>query len=250
MVSQQGTAPSTALSAVRPEYARLARDFTRLTRGFGIDLPDTVRADIAELASALELTDRLLDAIDEPSRRAAFGEALLSALEGTTAGAAAFSPDLAAAMARLHGRLAGRTIRERFIAVVAEELQTCERMRATTDLDQFVACVVREGRLTGTLALLVAGEECTEAFARFFLRLSEAANLTDKFLDARGDHARAEMALAPTLRLYARLAWEILRRAPALVLGYPRPLWLVGWATLHVLRPGADPQEAHKVELG
>jgi hypothetical protein len=154
----------------------------------------------------------------------------------------AFSPDLAEAMARLHRRITRRGIREPFLAAVADALRTCERMRAATDRDPYVACIVREGRLTATLVSLMAAEECGAPFARFFLRLSEVANLVDKLLDARGDHARGEMRLAPTLLLHARLAWEILRRAPALVLGYPRPVWLVRWGAEHILRPGADPR--------
>jgi hypothetical protein len=89
-----------------------------------------------------------------------------------------------------------------------------------------VSAVELEGRLTAALALAIAGDVCTARFRRFFFRLAAPANLVDKILDAREDHARGEIVIAPNLALYATLALALTRRVVALLLTAPRPILL------------------------
>jgi hypothetical protein len=226
-------------SNVRPEYARLGRDFVRVARGFGIALEEQARRDVAQLAAAIEHIDRVLDAIDARGERDAFGAALVLALRtGDARAMNAWGEELTARVRALHETLARRCAVERFARVTDEALANVEALRAATTRDAFVACVVLEGRLTAEMALLVAGDACTDAFRRFFVALGEPANLVDKLLDARDDYARGEMTLAPSLHLHARLALEIAHRVPRLCATYPRPMWLVAWGAGYLLAPG------------
>src|SRR5262249_61640626 len=85
-------------------------------------------------------------------------------------------------------------------------LANSERMRKTRDPRAYIACVEEEGRLTVAMMLAIVGPWCSPPFERFLRRVSELANLVDKLIDARGDFARAEMALRPGVRAHARLA--------------------------------------------
>ena len=67
--------------------------------------------------------------------------------------------------------------------------------------------------------------------------------LVDKILDAKDDHARGEISLAPSASLYARLFAALALRVAALLATHPRPLALVRTG-LRYVRPFSAPTRA------
>ena len=210
-------------NAVRPEYAALALEFGELALQFGHRIDALLRDDIARLASAIECVDRHIDDVRDDGRRTALWTVVLDVLDG---GPSQRPDDLDEELARatldLRELAVRRRVLPRLVRIVAKEVTTSESMRRASRISVYVASVVREGHLTTALALVVAGDACGAAFRRFFFRLGGPANLIDKLKDARDDHARGEVALAPGLLLHARLALAVLLRLPALFASHPR----------------------------
>jgi hypothetical protein len=206
--------------APRPEYARLARDFVRLAHEAGLHVDDVARRDVATFAAAIEWVDRVMDAVPLREERVRFGRRALAAACG--------EDRVHSTLDALAETLVRRDVVAPFARLVEEELVVGETMRHATDSRTFLECVAREGALTTEMTLLVSGLS-DPRFRRFFRSLGEPANLVDKLLDARADHARGEMRLRPTWRLHARIALEILRRVPRVVVASPRPVWVLVW---------------------
>ena len=218
---------------VRPEYAILAREFGELAAQFGHRIDAVLDNDIARLAGSIECVDRHIDHIADDVRRAALWRSILEVLaHGVGRPRPAPHEDLAPEAARatldLREVAVRRGVLGRMVRIVAKEVTTSERMRRTTQLGVYIAAVLREGRLTTALALVVAGDACGKPFRRFFFRLGGPANVIDKLKDARADHARGEIVLAPGLFLHARLALAVLVRLPALFASHPRWSRVVG----------------------
>jgi hypothetical protein len=130
-----------------------------------------------------------------------------------------------------------RGVLDRMIRIVRKEVATSETLRLTDDPQVYVGAVLREGRLTAALALLIADRGCGRAFRRFFFRLAGPANVVDKLRDARADRARGEIRIEPGLRLHARLVLSIAVRLPALLASHPRWWRVIGLGVRYLLVP-------------
>lgn len=218
--------PSNA-TVVRPEYAALAHEFGVLAMQFGHRIDATLRDDVVRLASTIECVDRHVDDVRDHAHRTALWHAVLEVLSRgaerrTDDLADGLADELVSATLDLREVAVRRDVLPRIVRIVAKEITASESMRRTSRLGVYVASVVREGHLTTALVLVVAGDACGAAFRRFFFRLGGPANLIDKLKDARDDHARGEIAVAPGLLLHARLALAVLLRLPALLASHPR----------------------------
>jgi len=223
--------------AVRPEYAELAREFERLAMPFGDIVDDIVRRDIARLASAIERVDRVIDDAADDETRQSLWNVVLAGMDGRTP-AAAVPRDLREGIDELRSIGEERNVLSRLRRIVAKESRTSEAMRRARSSRAFVPLVLREGRLTAALALVVAGGACGRRFRRFFFRLGGPANLIDKIVDAKEDHARGEIRLSPSLAFYARLFVVLVVRSAGLVLFHPRPLEILRLGLRHLRRGG------------
>jgi hypothetical protein len=238
----------------------MGADFERLAAAFGVRLSPRARDDVRRLAACIECVDRVIDATDDAAERSRLSASIVRALRGGRERDVDLDSaldldldldprrtELRARIAELRAIVTRRGVSAAFAGLAAEVLSNTEAARACASHDEYVERVVREGRLTARMAMLVAGEDCEGEFGRFLLAVAEPANLVDKLVDARGDAARGEIALAPDLRLHARLVVEVLRRLPALLRMHPRPGWLLAWgasSTLGLARP--DPRETHE----
>lgn len=213
------------MGVARPEYAALAAEFARLAAPFGHDLDDAVRRDISRLASAIERIDRLVDEATDDDERRRRWRSVVAAMSGSFD--VEMPPELREGAAELRSIGEERRVLARLRRIVAKEAKTSEAMRTARSSRAFVPLVLREGRLTAALALVIAGGACSRKFRRFFFRLGGPANLVDKIKDAKGDHARGEIALAPSLSFYARLFGSLVVRSFLLMASHPRPLSVV-----------------------
>ncbi len=214
---------------MRPEYARLARDFVRLASMFGIKVDEVATRDVATLAAGIEWVDRVMDAMPKRGDRERLGARALAAVAG--------GDDVDPTLTALREVVVRRDVVPPFAEAVREVLAVSASMREATDVDSFASSVAREGQLTAEMALLISGLGSHRAFARFFRLLGEPANFVDKLLDVRGDHARGEMGLRPTVLLHLRLASEIARRLPRLIACSPRPVWVMAWGASYLVPP-------------
>lgn len=210
---------------IRPEYAAMAAEFERLAAPFGDRVDDRLRADIIRLADAIERIDRVVDDAPDDKTRRAHWAFVLERMDGRTH--ASLPDDLLGGADELRAIGEERGVRARLRRIVAKEAKTSEAMRVARSSGAFVPLVLREGRLTAALALVVAGSACSRRFRRFFFRLGGPANLVDKIKDAKDDHARGEMKLAPSLPLYVRLFGSLVARSLALMTSHPRPFSIV-----------------------
>lgn len=210
---------------IRPEYAAMAAEFERLAAPFGDRVDDRLRTDIIRLADAIERIDRVVDDAPDDDTRRAHWAFVLERMDGHTH--ASLPDDLLGGADDLRAIGEERGVRARLRRIVAKEAKTSEAMRVARSSGAFVPLVLREGRLTAALALVVAGSACSRRFRRFFFRLGGPANLVDKIKDAKDDHARGEMKLAPSLPLYLRLVGSLVARSFVLMTSHPRPFSLV-----------------------
>jgi hypothetical protein len=210
---------------IRPEYAALAAEFERLAAPFGDRVDDRLRTDITRLAGAIERIDRVVDDARDDETRRSFWTFVVERMAGRMG--ASVPDDLRDGVDVLRAIGDERGVLARLRRIVAKEAKTSEAMRKARSGNTFVPLVLREGRLTAALALVVAGAACSPRFRRFFFRLGGPANLVDKIKDAKHDHARGEMLLLPSPRLYFRLVASLLTRSVARALAPPRPLAIV-----------------------
>jgi hypothetical protein len=209
----------------RPEYAALAQEFARLAAPFGDRVDDRLHRDISRLASAIERIDRIVDdAADDETRRALWTY-VVERMHGRTDSNVA--EDLRTGTDELRAIGEERGVLARLRRIVAKEAKTSEAMRVAASGSAFIPLVLREGRLTVALALVVAGDSCSRRFRRFFFRLGGPANLVDKLKDAKDDHARGEIALLPSPLFYLRLLSSLVVRGVALMTAHPRPASIV-----------------------
>jgi hypothetical protein len=202
---------------VRREYRALVERFPALGATFGCTLPAHVLYDLRDFTLALECIDRELDARPEREQRVELGEMIL-------AGAVDSPPELARHVARLH-ELASPAL----WSAARRALTNSERMRATRDVREYVACIEEEGRLTVEMMLAIIGPWSTPALARFLRSVAELANLVDKLVDARDDFRSGELAIAPGVAVHARLAAAALARLPGAIVTHPSALRFAAW---------------------
>jgi hypothetical protein len=213
----------------RPEYGRLAEEFRLLARAFGHDLAPRIVGDVARLTSAIERIDRWVDEACLAAVRRERWRGVIAILSEEP-GVPRLPAELADAAHDLRRLGRERHGRARIRRIVRDEAKTSERIRGARSAAVYVRAVEREGRLTAALALIVAGASCGPSFRRFFFRLAAPANLVDKILDAKEDHARGEIALRPGVRLYGALLWALLRRVVMLLATTPRFVLVLGLA--------------------
>ncbi len=194
---------------VRPEYRMLAERFSELGAVFGCAIPAHVSRELVDFTLALECIDRELDARPERAHRRELADAVL-------AGTIDQPSELACHVARLH-ELAPPAL----WAAARRALVNSERMRATRDVRDYIACIEEEGRLTVEMLLAIVGPWCSPALQRFLRRVAELANLVDKLVDARADFRRGELAIAPGLALHVHLAAAALARVPGALAAHP-----------------------------
>ena len=214
---------------VRPEYAALAEEFGALAADFGHRIDTELRRDIARLAATMECIDRHVDDVTDDVRRRTLWASVLDLLERgeerTDGDERDEREDLAEELARATVAVRELAIRRqvlaRIVRIVRKEIATSEQLRDASNVDDYVRGVLREGRLTAALALVVAGPACGAAFRRFFFRLAGPANVIDKLNDAADDHARGEIRLEPGLELHGRLALAVVVRLPSLLASHP-----------------------------
>lgn len=218
---------------IRPEYAALAAEFERLAAPFGDRVDDRLRSDIARLAAAIERVDRVVDDATDDHTRRALWRSVVERMDGGTHGT--IPEELRAGTDELRAIGEERGVLVRLRRIVAKEAKTSEAMRVARSSRVFVPLVLREGRLTAALALIVAGSACSPRFRRFFFRLGGPANLVDKIKDAKDDHARGEIRLTPSLLLYARLLTSLVGRTVGLLTSHPRPLSIVSLGLRYLL---------------
>jgi hypothetical protein len=197
---------------IRKEYLKLPGDLAVLARSFGIALPPQLQRDAAVLAFSIECADRSLDAISQADRRVLFGNAILAHLEGSGCSDDGVTVELAGWLAQLREVIERHQIHGAYYEIVGELLSNSEQMRTTRNHARFVCCAVKEGRLMVQLLLLILEDNSTPQFDSFMRQLSEPANLGDKLRDAHRDYQRGEIAIRPTWKFRARLAWEIFWR--------------------------------------
>ena len=221
------------VTAVRPEYETLARDFPALAAQFGITVDQALAGELVRLMAAFETVDRHVDALDDAEARVALGRAIVRALRGD----ASLGGELGARLAELHA-LVSRGGAVEHVAGGVERFFACsERLRTTTDARVFVQAVLDEAASAAELTLAIARRIASPEFAQFFAVLSEVANLVDKLHDVRADRRRGEIALRAGGRLHARLLAAFIVRCATLLYIAPRPLRLVVWGARYLVPP-------------
>jgi hypothetical protein len=215
------TAPASVVSSqqaepgheVRPEYQAMVDGYPALLGQFGVAISATALDDLGVLMRAIEQIDRVLDGTAHSAARAAIALAIVAALRDPLVSSDA---RLVGAVEELRVMALRRGISNELVAIATEALDNTERMRRARDREHYLACVEREGELTVELALLVAplGDNEVGRRATAFLRAVAApANLLDKLVDLRGDHARGEVAVSAGVRTHAAIARRLVARS-------------------------------------
>lgn len=229
-------------ASARPEYGVLAHEFVTLAGDFGHRIEPELCLDIARLAAAMECIDRHVDDVACDASRTALWTSIFALLArgevdlGLPLATRASRDELHGAVQRVRDLAVRRGVLPRMLRIVKKEIATSEALRHTRDARVYVRAVVREGRLTAALALVVAGRACGPAFRRFFFRLGGPANVVDKLNDASADHSRGEIRVDPGLGLRARLAVAIALALPALFAAHPRKARIVDLGVRYLRR--------------
>jgi hypothetical protein len=221
---------------VRPEYEVLARAFAALASQFDLTVDDGLERDLVLVAATFETVDRHVDTTPGGADRARLCAAIRrSLLEGHAQDLGCGA--LASTLMALRSRLVARSVLEAFVVQVTQFFLHSEELRLTQSRAEFVRCVLDEARCAGrmTLLFICAGE--STRFPRFFLVLSEIANLVDKLQDVRGDWSRGEIAVRPSWGLHLRLLAAFAIRLPPLFLLSTRPFRLIAWGLRFLLPP-------------
>jgi len=209
-------------ASIRPEYVALAGELPFLRSAFGLPCTQANRDDVAATLAAFECIDRHYDA--QADGRRALGEAIVAALRGD---AAELAEELADQVCTLRAVFEQHAAAARCAQLLAEFFVATERVRGAHDPNDYVHGVREEGHLTSAMVLLLLDSD--PRFESFFLRLGVVGNLVDKLCDVRDDHARGEIAIAPSARVHLQLAAAFTRAAIPLVIAFPRPLALARW---------------------
>jgi hypothetical protein len=206
----------------RPEYPAMVTQFVALAADFGETIPEEAIGDLERLAASIECIDRTVDGIADDAHRGAAWARVLDVLEADDATPA--RNELDRASLELRDLAVSRGVLARVARIMRKESRVAETMRRTEDERTYVGCTLREGRLGAALTLVLVGG--TPPFRRFFYRLGGPANVIDKLVDVRADHAAGEIRVRPRPAVYARLVVALLRHIPVLLASHP------GWGRI------------------
>lgn len=221
---------------VRTEYEGLARDFRALAAHFDLAVEPRLEQELVLLCACFEAIDRHVDDTVDRERRAALGDEVLRALSDAER-AAELPAELVPLLGALRRVLDARQAVAPFVRALRAFFETSEVMRGTRSAGLFVRCVLQEAACASAMTLLVAERLRSAAFDRFFLVLSEAANLVDKLHDVRGDRRRGEIRVRPGVVLHLRLAASLAVRGLRLLWLSPRPLRFLAWSARFLIPP-------------
>lgn len=220
-------------ATVRPEYEVLARDFGALVSGqFDLDVERGVQEELVLLCACFEAIDRHVDALEDAPARALMGSLVLGALEG---GSPSELPcELVPLLGSLRLSLLRRGAVDPFVRALASFFASSEHLRTTRAVVAFVRCVLEEADRAADMTLLLVESLRSPRFERFFVVLSQVANLVDKLHDVRGDRRRGEIAVRPGLLLHVRLVVALVARVLHLLWLSPHPVHLATWGARYL----------------
>jgi hypothetical protein len=217
---------------VRPIYQAFCVELPRLTEPYGIELSQATQCELAILIRAMDSIDRELDSTLETDKRQMLSSSIIAFLRGDESSAIAerLGRNLTEQLAHLRNTVRQRGIGDEFAKAAQAVLVATEAKRWALTTSDFLRCLELEWRLVGELPLQILGAQTPQSFRQYFLNLCGAMYPIDTIPDMWDDYRRGQIAIRPSWWLAAVMACRLGCRLPKLVLTFPRPWRIIGYA--------------------
>jgi len=209
-------------NSVRGIYKKLSDEFHVLTEPFKVQLSNELKLQLDHLIIAIDGVDNTLDELAAAAVRNSLSSEMIEFLSDNRS---IFSHPQAEDT--LRGKLNTLKIilsqidnKSGFIQATKDILNFTELKRHTTDPNQLIELVVKEGTATAQLE-----------FRSFFTQLCELMGIVDLIFDLRSDYNNKLISIKPSLNLYLRLIRISASRGLRLIRAFPKKLSFLKYCT-------------------
>jgi len=220
-------------NSVRGIYKKLSDEFHVLTEPFKVQLSNELKLQLDHLIIAIDGVDNTLDELAAAAVRNSLSSEMIEFLSDNRS---IFSHPQAEDT--LRGKLNTLKIilsqidnKSGFIQATKDILNFTELKRHTTDPNQLIELVVKEGTATAQLPLSILIDSSTHEFRSFFTQLCELMGIVDLIFDLRSDYNNKLISIKPSLNLYLRLIRISASRGLRLIRAFPKKLSFLKYCT-------------------
>jgi len=192
-------------NSVRGIYKKLSDEFHVLTEPFKVQLSNELKLQLDHLIIAIDGVDNTLDELAAAAVRNSLSSEMIEFLSDDN--------------------------KSGFIQATKDILNFTELKRHTTDPNQLIELVVKEGTATAQLPLSILIDSSTHEFRSFFTQLCELMGIVDLIFDLRSDYNNKLISIKPSLNLYLRLIRISASRGLRLIRAFPKKLSFLKYCT-------------------
>ncbi len=213
-------------NSVRGIYKKLSDEFHVLTEPFKVRLSNELKLQLDHLIIAIDGVDNTLDELEATAVRNSLSSEMIEFLSDNRS---IFSHPQAENTLReklntLKIILSQIDNKSGFIQATKDILNFTELKRHTTDSDQHIEFVLKEGTATAQLPLSIIDDSSNDEFRSFFTQLCELMGIVDLTFDLRSDYNHKLISIKPSLKLYLRLIRISASRSIRLIRAFPKKL--------------------------
>ncbi len=211
---------------VRPIYKKLSDEFHILTTPYGISLSERRKKMLDHLILSIDAVDQYVDEMPAKKDRDELTESIKNSLRDTTS---AWDHPLASIELAHHISILKQIVEElgiqsRFAKAAARIFYYTETKRHTTNYQELIRLVKKEGYATAELPLSIMGIDPSHPFALFFRTLCMLMGIADLVIDAYSDHRANYIKVRPSPHLYITLIGITIKEGLGLIWRFPAKL--------------------------
>lgn len=212
--------------STRAIYKKLSKEMHVLTDAYNLIVDDRTKLMMDHLILAIDEVDQIVDQLPSENERNDITNSILNYLcnndEKLTHKLA--SKSLSNRMQVLKKVVNELDIIERFHSAVSIIFQYTELKRHTNNKSILINYVMLEGQATAELPLAIMKIDSTHPFGQFFNNLCMLMGVADLIIDAKSDYKSNYISIKPSLNLYLKLNWILIKDGLKLIWRFPKKI--------------------------
>jgi len=211
---------------VRSIYKKLSEELHVLTDSYDITFNSRQKLMLDHLILGIDVVDKSVDELDTLSDRNDLTRSIEDFLsdDNTTWTHKLATELLQQKMNILKQIVKERNIETRFLSAVSRIFKHTEEKRHSLTHVELIKLVKMEGEATAELPLSIMGVDPTHKFSTFFRNLCKLMGIADLIVDARSDYHANYISIKPSIGLYFRLNYILIKEGFLLIFKFPKKI--------------------------